>query len=205
MTPLALIPAMLLYPWEEIEEDLSHSQQALTDYMREGERAQVQWVGNPMGFGFGGEPSQDAAMMMFEGPPATASGWLPGREVGIDFTFSIGKDLSILYVLGDDQLREKIDRARTRAIERTMAVAERDYMRVRRGSGKDEANRVAERAGGLGGDSLLARSIVRVSRCFTITYTSRRWCRTVTAGFRGCGRSVVRAWRRGTGGTRASA
>ncbi len=66
MTPLAFIPAMLLYPWEEIEEDLPQ-QQALTDYMREGERAQVQWVGNPVGFGFGGEPSQDAAMMMFEG------------------------------------------------------------------------------------------------------------------------------------------
>ena len=144
MTPLAFIPALLLYPWEEIEEDLSQ-QQALTDYMREGERAQVQWVGNPVGFGYGGEPSQEAAMMMFEGLAGNGERLArQAREVGIDFTFSIGKDLSILYVLGDDQLREKIDRARTRAIERTLAVAERDYMRVRRGSGKDEAHRVAE-------------------------------------------------------------
>ena len=114
MTPLAFIPAMLLYPWEEIEEDLSQ-QQALTDYMREGERARVQWVGNPVGYGFGGEPSQDAAMMMFEGLAGNGERLArQAREVGIDFTFSIGKDLSILYVLGDDQLRESIDRARTR-------------------------------------------------------------------------------------------
>ncbi len=146
MTPLTLIPALLLYPWEEIEEDLAQKQ-ALTDYMREGERAQVQWVGNPIGFGFGGEPSQDGAMMMFEGLAGNGERLArQAREVGIDFTFSIGKDLSILYVLGDDQLREKIDRARTRAIDQTMALVERDYMRVRRGSGKDEANRVAERA-----------------------------------------------------------
>lgn len=50
MTPLAFIPAMLLYPWAEVEEDLAQ-QQALTGYMREGERAQVQWVGNPLGSG----------------------------------------------------------------------------------------------------------------------------------------------------------
>ncbi len=85
-------------------------------------------------------------MMMFEGLAGNGERLArEAREVGIDFTFSIGKDLSILYVLGDDQLRERIDRARKRAIERTLAVAERDYMRVRRGSGKDEANRVAER------------------------------------------------------------
>ena len=130
MTPLAFVPAMLLYPWEEIEEDLGQ-QQALTDYMREGERARVQWVGNPVGFGSGGEPSQEAAMMMFEGLAGNGEPLArEAKEVGIDFTFSIGKDLSILYALGDDDLREKIERARARAIERTLAVAERDYMRV---------------------------------------------------------------------------
>ncbi len=67
MTPLAFVPAMLLYPWEEIEEDLSQ-QQALTDYMREGERAQVQWVGNPVGFGFAGEPSQERGDDDVRGP-----------------------------------------------------------------------------------------------------------------------------------------
>jgi conjugative relaxase-like TrwC/TraI family protein len=102
-------------------------------------------MGNPKGFGFSGEPTQDAAMALFGGRAGNGERLAPvTKEVGIDFTFSIGKPLSILYALGDEDVRARIDRARTRALERTMAVAARDYMRVRIRNGREEANRFVE-------------------------------------------------------------
>lgn len=143
MTPFGFERDMVLYPWEEIEEAILREM-----YFREQGRARVHWMGNPKGFGFGGEPTQDAAMALFEGRAGNGERLAPvTKEVGIDFTFSIGKPLSILYALGDDDVRARIDRARTRAIERTMAVAERDYMRVRIRNGRDEANRFVEAPG----------------------------------------------------------
>lgn len=140
MTPFGFERDMVLYPWEEIEEAILREM-----YFREQGRARVHWMGNPEGFGFSGEPTQDSAMALFDGRAGNGERLAPTtKEVGIDFTFSIGKALSILYALGDEDVRARIDRARTRAIERTMAVAERDYMRVRIRNGREEANRTVE-------------------------------------------------------------
>lgn len=140
MTPFGFERDMVLYPWEEIEEAILREM-----YFREQGRARVHWMGNRKGFGFSGEPTQDAAMALFEGRAGNGERLAPTtKEVGIDFTFSIGKGLSILYALGDEDVRARIDRARKRAIERTMAVAQRDYMRVRIRNGREEANRFVE-------------------------------------------------------------
>jgi conjugative relaxase-like TrwC/TraI family protein len=140
MTPFGFERDMVLYPWEEIEEAILREM-----YFREQGRARVQWMGNPKGFGYSGEPTQEAALSLFEGRAGNGERLAPlTKEVGIDFTFSIGKYLSIFYSLGNEDVRAGIDRARTRAIDRTMAVAKRDYMRVRIRNGRDEANRYLE-------------------------------------------------------------
>jgi conjugative relaxase-like TrwC/TraI family protein len=130
------------YPWQEVEESVGRE----TYFLEEG-RAEVRWMGDASGRGFNGEPTADAAVLLLGS--MTASGERlarPSKEEFIDFTFSIGKDLSLLAVLGSEPVREAIERARTRAIDRTLEVFHRDYLVVRRGSGKDEANRRVERA-----------------------------------------------------------
>ena len=73
-----------------------------------------------------------------------AAGAKSGTEIGaFDFTFSVPKSVSLLYVSGDPELSARILDAHDRAVEASLRVLEREAAFVRRGKGGAIRERVA--------------------------------------------------------------
>lgn len=136
----------ILYPWEEIEQA-----RARDAYLREHGRSNVTWIGDPRARGFSGEPTQEDAQLLLTGRAADGERLLPATEKtvhGYDLTFSMPKDLSVLYAVSQPGVQRKLDRAFNRAFALSMEKLEQHLLVVRIGSGRREAEREVVPASG---------------------------------------------------------
>ena len=125
------------YPWKEVEQARTQD-----EYLREGGRSNVSWIGDAESRGFVGEPTQDDAHLLLNGMAADGELLLPKAAVqGFDLTFSMDKSMAALYLFGGAAVRADFDEARTEALMRALDFAERVLVRVRRGSGRREHER----------------------------------------------------------------
>jgi conjugative relaxase-like TrwC/TraI family protein len=135
------------YPWKEVEQARIRD-----EYLREHGRSNVSWIGDAQALGFGAEPTQEDAHLLLNGMTADGELLLPKAVVqALDLTFGLGKAVSIVNAVGGPEIRALIAEAREEAIVNTLEVFKRDYLRVRRGSGRREAEREVVPATGLVG------------------------------------------------------
>jgi conjugative relaxase-like TrwC/TraI family protein len=108
-------------------------------YLRGAETAGV-WLGDGLpALGLGGEVDALRLDRVLSGC-APASGEPLGRVVprrvpGVDLTFSAPKSVSVLFGIGDDELRRAIQDAHDHAVREALAYVEREAGVTRRGAG----------------------------------------------------------------------
>ena len=135
------------YPWKEVEQARTQD-----EYLREGGRSNVSWIGDAGSRGFGGVPTQEDAHLLLNGMAADGERLLPSATVqGLDLTFSMVKDVSVLYAISGPAVKAAIDEVRAGTLNRIVEVLERDLLVVRRGSGRREDEREVQPASGLVG------------------------------------------------------